>query len=106
MKPAGLISLVLILLAGSCAPKCSTETVNVRVTGKEIRNTPQTMYYYIYTDKTTYTLKDSLLDMNFDISDDYGKIKEGKCYELFVRGWRVPFLSMYENIGDIKPRSC
>lgn len=108
MKFANILTVGLVLTLPTCmiAPEFITETVEVKVTGKERHNTSQSSYYLVYTDKTTYTLKDSVFDLNFDTSDDYGKLNVDSCYELYVRGLRVPILSMYQNIGDITPVNC
>lgn len=108
MKFANVLTAGLVLALPVCmiAPEFITETAEVKVTGKERHNTSQSSYYLVYTDKTTYTLKDSVFDFNFDTSDDYGKLEVGSCYELYVRGIRIPFLSMYQNIGDITSASC
>lgn len=37
-----------------------------------------------------------------DSADIYAALKEGETYEVTVVGFRVPFLSMYENIISYK----
>jgi len=102
-----------IIIAGlglSVYSALQTETVNVEVTGKETKlkklNETISDVYMIYTDKTTYSLEDSILAFNFDVSDDYGKIIQGKCYEFGIRGLRIPVMSMYQNIETIKEIDC
>jgi hypothetical protein len=41
---------------------------------------------------------DNLLRGKFNSSDLYAKIQQGKEYRFETCGWRIPFLSMYENI--------
>ena len=82
------------------------EIVNVKVSSKEVKNTREDSKYLIFTDKTTYEITDSLLMFRFDSSDVFGRIKENHCYELKVRGWRVPFLSMYQNIDTFTEVKC
>jgi hypothetical protein len=98
-------------LAVSIYTKFQTETVQVKVTDKEkvishTSNEDIESTYMIYTDKTTYTLNDSLIAFNFDTSDDYGKITKGKCYEFYVRGIRLPLFSWYQNIENQKEIKC
>ena len=45
---------------------------------------------------------DSLLRGKFDSSNMQGEIKEGETYVFTVIGYRVPFLSMYQNIIEIE----
>lgn len=45
---------------------------------------------------------DSLLRGKFDSSNMQGEIKEGETYVFTVIGYRVPFLSMYQNIISIE----
>lgn len=63
--------------------------------------------YLIYgTDKTgqDYVLEntDNLFRGKFNSSDVYGSIKREKTYEVTVVGYRVQFLSWYENIIKYK----
>lgn len=63
--------------------------------------------YLIYgTDKKgqDYVLEntDNLFRGKFDSSDVYGSIKREKTYEVTVVGYRVQFLSWYENIIKYK----
>ncbi len=41
---------------------------------------------------------DTWLRGKWDSSNLQGKLKEGKTYEITVVGYRIPFLSMYQNI--------
>lgn len=105
------VFVIMIILIITIYIKSQTENVNVMVTDKEkiISNSSEggtKSTYMIYTDKTTYTLSDSIIGWNFDTSDDYGKIKKGTCYNLYVRGIRVSFLSRYQNIEKIKEIKC
>ncbi|MBI4441191.1 DUF1523 family protein [Candidatus Woesearchaeota archaeon] len=45
---------------------------------------------------------DSTLEWKFNSSDLYAKMEAGKSYKIKTYGWRVPFLSMYENIVDVE----
>jgi hypothetical protein len=45
---------------------------------------------------------DELLRGKFNSSNIQGKLKEGNTYEITVVGYRVPFLSMYQNIIEVK----
>ncbi len=45
---------------------------------------------------------DALLRLKFDSSDIQGQLKEGHTYKVTVVGYRVSFLSMYQNIIGIE----
>lgn len=60
----------------------------------------------IYTDNCgTFTVKDSILSGRFDSADDYSRIKVGKTYDFNTRGWRVPIVSAFPNIVEVKESS-
>jgi len=76
---------------------------DVTVTDKDIkRNSESTDIYLIYTDNTTYVITDSFIHWRFDSSDLYGSIREGQRYRIKTCGWRIPFLSSYENILEVE----
>ena len=45
---------------------------------------------------------DTLLRGKWDSSNIQGQLKEGNIYKIIVVGYRVPFLSMYQNIIKIE----
>ena len=45
---------------------------------------------------------DSFLELKFNSSDLQGRLREGRTYEIGTYGWRIPFLSMYENIVSVR----
>tara|TARA_Y100000034_G_scaffold33928_1_gene41509 strand:- start:20906 stop:21256 length:351 start_codon:yes stop_codon:yes gene_type:complete len=84
----------------------NTSKVTILVENKDVIHNGKNSNYLIFTKDETFSLNDSLLGANFDTSDDYHKIKEGSCYELFLRGKRRPFFSMYRNIEKFKKIEC
>jgi len=64
--------------------------------------------YLIFTGNGTYEITDSIFNWNFHASDTYGNIKKGSCYKATIDylSWRVPFLSMYENILEAEEFEC
>lgn len=57
----------------------------------------------IYTrDCGVLQVADSLLDVRFNSADVYASLQEGKRYEFNTRGWRVPALSMFPNIIQVR----
>ncbi len=57
--------------------------------------------YLVYTDNAVYQVTDNVFFLRFDSSDDYGKLKQGGMFKVEVIGWRIPFLSQYQNILDV-----
>ena len=45
---------------------------------------------------------DDFIEGKFDSSDLYNKLKEEKTYKIKTYGYRIGFLSMYENIIDVE----
>jgi len=61
-----------------------------------------TSKYLVFTDSDVFENTDSWLYLKFSSSDLYAKLEEGKTYRVKVAGWRIPFLSWYKNIIEIK----
>lgn len=116
-----IICFMFALLSAVCFSPCSGQNgskkssglITAKVTGKEHivdyyendfndNSEPETdSYYLVYTDKEVFKLEDSLIFGQFNSSDIYGMLTEGKTYKFKVIGWRIPFLSMYRNIIGI-----
>lgn len=63
--------------------------------------------YLIYCEKEdgeviVFENTDNILRGKWDSSDIYGRIKEGKSYTFTVVGFRIPFLSTYQNIIKVR----
>jgi hypothetical protein len=58
--------------------------------------------YRVYTDTETFVNKDSFLFTKFDSADVQGQLRADQTYELEVVGWRIPFLSMFRNIVEVR----
>ena len=80
----------------------------VTVTDKAIkRHGSDDDKYLIYTelengDISVYEITDSLFAGRFDSSDLYASIEVGKTYDFYVAGKRVPFLSLYPNVYEVR----
>ena len=90
---------------GTCAgPHLVRETLTAKVTDKEVKRYGEDdSKYLIFTDKETFENTDSLLEWKFNSSDVYGKIEKDQTYEFTVYGFRIPVLSIYRNVVDVKP---
>lgn len=59
--------------------------------------------YLIFTERNgVLENTDSLLHGKFNSSDLYNEVEPGETYEVTTVGWRIPFLSMYPNILDVR----
>jgi hypothetical protein len=58
--------------------------------------------YLLFTDITTYKIEDSLVKFRFNSSDVYGRIRVGQTCTATAYGWRIGFLSTYQNLFDIQ----
>lgn len=75
----------------------------ITVTDKERVNSSDSSKYLIMgEDENGDTLvlenTDTPIRLKFNSSDIYAALKEGETYEVTVVGFRVPFMSWYENI--------
>jgi len=102
--------LLLALLLGGCFGSCaiyraSAEDRTIIVTEKErvTQNTEDgvTSKYLVFTNDRTYEVVDTYSFMRFNSSDIYGRLRQNHKYKVKVAGWRMPFLSWYENIITI-----
>jgi uncharacterized membrane protein len=85
----------------------SKETLHIEVVDKERITTTENetiqSYYLIFTDKGTFKLEDDIFYMNFRSSDVYGSLVRGNKYKIDVIGFRIGFLSEYQNIVKVYP---
>ena len=59
--------------------------------------------YRIYGADDTYVMKDTLIGgVRFNTANAYGKIKEGTTYDATLKGWRLPIISAFPNILEVK----
>lgn len=102
---AGLFVVVAVLVVGGVvfgypiASYATKETVHdVTINDKERIVKAEDSYYLVFTDKGVYSNKDSFVQFKFDSSDVQNEMKVGSVCTLTVNMFRVPFLSMYENV--------
>ena len=59
-------------------------------------------YQIVYTEGNNYVLGDSAFLLEFNSTDDYAKIKEGKTYKVHGYWFRLPFMSWFPKIYKYK----
>lgn len=79
----------------------------VTVTDKERVVYGESSSYLVFTEDEqgnvmVFENTDNLLRGKFDSSNIQGQLKAGNTYRITVVGYRVPFLSMYQNIIEIE----
>lgn len=79
-------------------PRLTEEVVTATVTN----TMPKDGLYLVFTDKGTFKVEDTIAYFNYRSSDVWGSISKNTTYEFKTTYWRVPFLSMYENIVEVK----
>ena len=62
--------------------------------------------YLIFTPNEVFEDCDSYLFLKFNSSDIYNMLEKGKYYRVKVVGWRIPFLSMYRNIINVRMKNA
>ena len=104
-----LIGIFIIGFVASVVPNYYTRhEITDTVIGKE-RVTKTTTkgldsYYLVYCQNETFTIKDTFAYWQYQSSDLYGHLEQGKTYTFQVYGWRSGFFSMYKNIVSYKEK--
>lgn len=78
------------------------DIVTIEVDSKERIQDGKDSYYLIYGEEEIFKNEDSFARFKFNSSDVYRDLKPGEAYRVGVVGFRVPFMSWYRNIIDIK----
>ena len=107
----GIIAISIIIGVITIPMNFNDHSYTVTVTDKEriveSNNKSTTSKYLVFTEdkdgnEHVFENEDTLLRGKFDSSDIQGKLKVNTKYTVKVVGYRIPFLSLYENIIEIK----
>lgn len=87
----------------------SEKTYTVTVTDKNIKNYESGSKFLVFTkteDGTTrvFSMEDTLIRGRWNTADDYAEVEIGETYTFTVIGWRIPFMSEYENIIEFQKK--
>lgn len=98
---------VVLVVVFDVATSFNDTEYTVTVTDKERVVEGESSYYLVFTeDKNGKILvfenEDNVLRGKFDSSNVQGELKIGYTYDIVVVGYRVPFLSMYQNIIEVR----
>ena len=94
--------LAIVLTLSSVYQLGTVTTVSAVIEDKERITTEDSSKYLVFTDKGVFKNSDALFHGKFSSSDIYGDLQIGESYSIKVYGWRVPFLSMYQNIISVE----
>ena len=99
--------LVLVIGIGMVKSYYSEKTYQISVTEKDIKNYGDGGKFLVFAELEdgtirVFSIEDTLIKGRWDSADDYARIHVGESYTVTVIGWRVPFLSWYENIIEIQ----
>ena len=113
IAPLVCIALVILLILGTwIVPLFVRNSYTVEVTGKEriykSSENASSSYYLVFAkepdgDVKVFKNSDELLLGKFDSSNIQAGMEIGGAYDVDVYGFRVPFLSWYENIIRYSP---
>lgn len=90
---AGLIMAVPIWIV---AVHASAITLTVTVKEKWVKGAEQQLYLFSDTDGNVYAIADAWELWNFDASNRWARLEEGKTYLITFYKWRIPILSWYQ----------
>ena len=111
MKEIGKLIVVLLCVALASAFSVATSfndtEYTVTVTDKERVVDGDSSYYLVFTENENgevlvFENEDNVFRGKFDSSNVQGELKIGSTYDIVVVGYRVPFLSMYQNIIEVR----
>lgn len=78
------------------------QTITCEVKEKWVKNYDRGSAYLVKCDNTVYKVSDLLFKGKFNSSDIYAALEVGKKYEIKTTGYRIHWLSIYQNINEYK----
>ena len=102
-----IVVVIAIALSFSAITSFNDTEYIVTVTDKERVADGDTSSYLVFTEDeqgnvVVFENTDNLLRGKWDSSNIQGQLKVGNTYRIVVVGYRIPFLSMYQNIIKIE----
>lgn len=105
--PLVILSLIAIPTIYTIASYNNTNTYTVTVADKETKKNSDSSKYLVFTklengEVKVFEITDALFAWRFNSSDIYAEMDIGETYEIRTIGFRIPFLSTYENIMEFE----
>ena len=102
----GIVIAILIAIP-CCISYYSEKTYTATVTDKDIKNYDSSSKFLVFTktedgETRVFSMEDTLIKGRWNTADDYAEIEVGETYSFTVIGWRIPFMSEYENIIEFQ----
>ena len=99
LRFAVLLAVLLVVVSGIASFATETEVRDVKVVRSErVCSSSDDCRYLIFTDKGVFSNTDNIFRGKFNSSDMFGEIHQGSTYDFKVIGYRIPFLSQYQNV--------
>ena len=98
-----IIGFVLVMVLNIFISYGNEQEVVATVTDKERVNDSENSYYLVFTDNGVFTIQDQFFHGKFNSSDMYGGLKKDHKYRFVLNGYRIPFLSSYQNVRSFVP---
>lgn len=103
----GIILFIIFIGGIGSLPHFARHNYDITVTDKQVKRHNDHDKYLIYTviqngQEKVFEDKDSLIELKFNSADVYGELKVNHKYTINTYGWRIPILSLYENITKVK----
>ena len=96
-----IVFVVLLLVVSLFMVYGTQETVSVTVVKTERVVSGESSKYLVFTEDETFKNSDTIWYLKFNSSDIYGRLEPGE-YQFDVYGYRIPLLSSYRNIIEVK----
>lgn len=102
-----IITVLVLAIIVTLATNFNDTEYTITVTDKERVVTEESSYYLVFGEDENENVlvfenTDTLFRGKFDSSNIQGKLKTGGTYTVTVVGYRIPFLSMYQNIIEVE----
>lgn len=95
------VAIVGILFSCKCIEYTDPHWETITVKEKTI-SIGQSRSYLVYSEYEVYEIQDLMFVGFFTSSDVFSAIEPGNTYRVYVRGKRIPFLSSYKNIIEVR----
>lgn len=99
---AAILLVIVLAFSQAIASHMSKDSTTFTVTEKERVVTSEDSYYLVFNGVDAFKNSDDLWQLKFNSSTLHSQLQVGKTYTCDKNFWRVPLLSMYENLLSCK----
>lgn len=94
------ILLIVMLMCSTIIAYSNQKEFEIIVSDKYVKG-ESGQYFVIDENKNAYTIQDLFFKGKFNSTDLYNQLEIGKKYKIETTGYRIHFLSKYQNINKI-----